>query len=125
VPLHRALTVRQPWANLIAAGEKSIEIRKWTTDYRGPLVICAAKAVDPDAMPMLRIEPRGCVLCRVTLVDVRPLKRADWSVACLPRALIDTSMFAFVLESPEFLEPLPVSGALGLFGILDQFVVPV
>lgn len=44
ITVERALSVRQPWASLIAAGRKSIEIRTWRTDYRGPLAIHAAGA---------------------------------------------------------------------------------
>lgn len=39
----RALTVRQPWASLIALGVKTIETRSWSTAYRGPLVIHAGQ----------------------------------------------------------------------------------
>ncbi|HEY9736923.1 MAG TPA: ASCH domain-containing protein [Trichocoleus sp.] len=39
----RILTLWQPWASLIAAGLKRCETRSWRTDYRGPLVIHAAK----------------------------------------------------------------------------------
>lgn len=39
-----ALTIRQPWAQLIAAGIKQWENRTWKTSYRGPLAIHAAKA---------------------------------------------------------------------------------
>ena len=37
----RVLTVRQPFASLIALGVKTIEARTWSTDYRGPLIIQA------------------------------------------------------------------------------------
>ena len=40
----KALTIRQPWASLIAAGVKTIETRSWRTSYRGPLAIHAGKA---------------------------------------------------------------------------------
>lgn len=40
----KALTIRQPWASLIAAGVKTIETRSWSTEYRGPLAIHAGKA---------------------------------------------------------------------------------
>ena len=40
----KALTIRQPWASLIAAGVKTIETRSWSTKYRGPLAIHAGKA---------------------------------------------------------------------------------
>ncbi len=47
----KALTIRQPWASLIAAGVKTIETRSWSTRYRGPLAIHAGKHKpqrDPD-----------------------------------------------------------------------------
>lgn len=40
----KALTIRQPWASLIAHGVKTIETRSWSTKYRGPLAIHAGKA---------------------------------------------------------------------------------
>lgn len=39
----RGLTIRQPWASLIAAGVKTVETRSWSTSYRGPLLIHAGK----------------------------------------------------------------------------------
>lgn len=43
----RALTLTQPWATLIAVGAKRIETRSWSTFYRGPLAIHAAKGLGP------------------------------------------------------------------------------
>lgn len=48
----RALTIRQPWASLVAIGVKHIETRSWPTKYRGELLIHAGLAVPP-------IEPVG------------------------------------------------------------------
>ena len=45
----RCLTVRQPWASLIIAGTKTVEHRRWRTDYRGELWIHAGLAVDDTA----------------------------------------------------------------------------
>lgn len=39
----RILSLWQPWASLIAFGEKSIETRSWQTKYRGWVAIHAAK----------------------------------------------------------------------------------
>lgn len=39
----KAITLWQPWASLIAVGAKTIETRSWSTKYRGPLAIHAAK----------------------------------------------------------------------------------
>ena len=39
----KALTVLQPWAQLLAMGVKMFETRSWKTAYRGKLVIHAGK----------------------------------------------------------------------------------
>lgn len=39
----KAITLWQPWASLVALGEKKIETRSWATNYRGPIAIHAAK----------------------------------------------------------------------------------
>lgn len=45
-----ALSVKQPWAALLVAGVKAIEVRKWSTRRRGPVLIHAAKV--PDDRPV-------------------------------------------------------------------------
>lgn len=47
----KALTIWQPWASLIATGEKIYETRSWPTKYRGPIAIHAAKK-DPAKAPI-------------------------------------------------------------------------
>lgn len=44
---HKALTLWQPWASLVALGVKTIETRSWSTAYRGPLAIHAAARRPP------------------------------------------------------------------------------
>lgn len=57
----KVLTVRQPWASLIALGAKSIETRSWPTSYRGPLAIHAG--VDVTCVrKSTRLEDRRLVL---------------------------------------------------------------
>jgi hypothetical protein len=43
----KAITLTQPWATLVAIGEKQIETRSWSTLYRGPLAIHAAAGFGP------------------------------------------------------------------------------
>lgn len=42
----KALSIRQPWAWLIATGRKDIENRIWKTNYRGKFLIHAGKSFD-------------------------------------------------------------------------------
>lgn len=39
----KALTLTQPWATAVALGSKRLETRAWSTNYRGPIAIHAAK----------------------------------------------------------------------------------
>ncbi|MEY5098061.1 MAG: hypothetical protein RJA36_780 [Pseudomonadota bacterium] len=39
----KALSIWQPWASAIALGHKRVETRSWSTPYRGPLLIHAAR----------------------------------------------------------------------------------
>jgi hypothetical protein len=42
-----ALSLRQPWAALLVYGHKTIEVRRWPTARRGPVLIHAASTPDP------------------------------------------------------------------------------
>ncbi|UIO44339.1 ASCH domain-containing protein [Brevibacillus brevis] len=44
----KAITIHQPWATLIALGEKQFETRSWVTKYSGPIAIHAGKKVDKE-----------------------------------------------------------------------------
>jgi activating signal cointegrator 1 len=81
----RALTLWQPWAQLVAVAEKKWETRSWWTSHRGELAIHASAAMPKEAReacgaPFIReaLEamgyplgfelPRGCI---VAVVDVK------------------------------------------------------
>ncbi|KUP22391.1 ASCH domain-containing protein [Paenibacillus sp. DMB5] len=52
----KAITIKQPWATLIALGEKHFETRGWQTKHRGELAIHAGKQVDRDACEIPKIK---------------------------------------------------------------------
>jgi hypothetical protein len=59
--LHHALSLKQPWAALLAHGVKSVEVRRWRTDYGGRLLIHAARVPDerPEAWALVPDRLRG------------------------------------------------------------------
>lgn len=57
----KCLTIRQPWATLIALGEKQIETRTWRTAHRGELAIHAGMQVNKA---ICRTEPYQSLLAR-------------------------------------------------------------
>lgn len=44
----KALSIRQPWAWLIANGIATVENRSWKTSYRGEFLIHASRQIDLD-----------------------------------------------------------------------------
>lgn len=69
----KALTICQPYAHLIALGEKRVENRTWSTDYRGWLAIHAGKSrkfLDTDGQDERRYPDMAfgaiVVVCRLT-----------------------------------------------------------
>lgn len=116
-----ALSVQQPWAGLIAAGRKTVEVRTWKTSHRGPLLICAA--VTPTKFRLanhISLEgvdlSVGVAVAVVDVVDCRPARRTlDRLSACL--AVLPRNTFAWVLANPRRITPFPVRGQPGLFTV--------
>ena len=46
----KVITLKQPWATLVAEGLKNYEFRSWKYSYRGELLIHAGKGIDEEAM---------------------------------------------------------------------------
>lgn len=102
----KALSLQQPWANLIADGFKTIETRKWTTSYRGPLLILASKTP--------KIEPYGCAVCVVDLLDIKPMTLEHEAAArcdVYPRAQ------SWFLGNARRIKPIPMKGQLSIFNV--------
>lgn len=137
-PALRGLTIRQPWASLIALGVKTIETRSWATSYRGPLVIHAGKRRPTVLEAMLLYEagvcshlavpfvwakteplvPYGAIVATCELVDVIPTyphMAVRWPDQ-MPYGDFTPGRFAWVLENIEPLAvPVPAKGRLGLW----------
>jgi hypothetical protein len=58
----KALSLTQPWAQLVAIGAKKVETRGWQTAYRGWLAIHATISVPPAARKLCLTEPFGNAL---------------------------------------------------------------
>lgn len=76
----KGLTLTQPWASLVALGEKRIETRGWETGYRGPIAIHAGKGAGPvggeDGLrELMAREPYASALARNHLLTAEQLPR--------------------------------------------------
>jgi activating signal cointegrator 1 len=64
----KALSLTQPWATLVAIGAKRVETRSWSTPYRGPIAIHAAKGFPRDARGVCFDDPFYDVLRRAGMI---------------------------------------------------------
>lgn len=103
-----AISVKQPWASMIARGEKTIETRTWKTEYRGDLLIVSSRS------PVIPGLPAGQALCIINLTDCRPMTRADETEA---RCKLYPGAWSWVLEDVRPVRPFPVRGKLGLYHV--------
>ena len=71
--MNRVITLKQPWASLVANGLKLYEFRKMNYSYRGKIYIHAGKGVDKEALEKfknLNLEyPQSRILAKVEIID--------------------------------------------------------
>jgi hypothetical protein len=127
--MKKAISIKQPWANYIAQGIKLIEIRSWTTKYRGDIIICASK-LPVDGYKIIGYDNEksiitnykdyeesvhlGKAICIAELYDITKMKRKD-----AKRALVkyNSDMYSWHLRNIRDIDPFDVKGKLGLFNL--------
>ena len=69
----KVITLKQPWATLVAEGLKKYEFRSWKYNYRGDILIHAGVGVDADAMNRVKCLnlkfPSKRIVAKVTITD--------------------------------------------------------
>lgn len=119
----KALSIQQPWAVLIAIGQKNIGNRNRPTKYRGRIYIHTGKRFDPGALEWLlqkgisvweslalhsNLIFRGGIIGEVDIIDCVTGSDSRWFAG----------PYGFVLANPVLYEkPIPYKGRPGLFEI--------
>ena len=120
----KVITIKQPWASLIAEGIKEYEFRTWKTKYRGEILIHAGKGVDKKAMKEfehLNLNyPSGCIIAKAVLTDTIKVDnsfRKQHNEKVYAGVINDKSFdgYAFKLENIEKIEPIKIDGKLSLW----------
>jgi hypothetical protein len=105
----KALTVRQPWAELIVRGRKNVENRPRRTHHRGLLVIHAGLRFDESGPRIRGTLDRGAIIGVVDVVDCIDSSRSRWA---------DPGQWHWVLANARRLSrPIPYRGALSLWTV--------
>ena len=125
----KAITIKQPWATLIAEGYKEYEFRTWKTKYRGDILIHAGKGIDKKAMERfkhLNLEyPVGQIIAKTIITDCVKvddrlrdvLAKKDPIVykGVINKTSNDWDGYGFKLENIEKINPIEVNGKLSLW----------
>ena len=131
----KALTICQPYSELICRGEKRVENRTWDTRYRGPLLIHAGKSrawfdSDEDLIRDLgSMPPFGAIVASCNLVACIHIDVIDHPIAkerypWLATHAHTNGPWCWILEDVVRIDPIPYRGAQGLFNI-PEFVLEV
>ncbi len=134
---HYALSLKQPWAALLAHGFKTIEVRNWSTARRGRILIHAARVPDERPQAWAHVPPElldtaqllGGILGAGDIADCLTYRTAEEFQIDQARHLNDPSWFrpprlyGFVFAN---LQPLPFrrcSGWMRFFPVEDDGAV--
>ncbi len=136
----KALSIKQPWATLVALEAKRIETRSWSTRYRGRLAIHASANMSKEDIELCRQSPfrealaaggyfegsgpannpfglpLGAIIAYATLVDIVLITLEN--IPDEPErsfGIYTPGRFAWILQDVYRLpEPVGAKGSLGL-----------
>jgi|HubBroStandDraft_3_1064219.scaffolds.fasta_scaffold751864_1 hypothetical protein len=116
-----AISVRQPWAELLISGRKSIEIRSWAPEYRGRLWLHAGLKSDPEVERRFGLHDlyRGGFIGSIELIAIVPITEERW-IQWLDKHLDSGEhrggLVAWMVGAPRrFHAPVPGRGQRNLF----------
>lgn len=125
----KAITLWEPYASLVAMGIKTIETRSWLTNYRGQLLIHAAKhrptAAEKRLLTQLKTEfgievmmNPGCIVAVCNLVDCIMMTSELIAKQSAMEIIVgdwQPQRYAFLLENISPVAPINACGFQGLW----------
>lgn len=121
----KCLSVSQPFADLIISKKKTIELRKWNTNFRGEFLIHSPLRIRKEDCERLKINKKfvtGAIIGKVELYDVKRYNsikevRDDQKFHFASKHHFDNK-FGFILKNAKALKvPIPYKGKLGFFDV--------
>jgi hypothetical protein len=130
----KCLSLKQPFADLLALGEKIIELRKWNTKFRGKFLIHASKNIDIEACERLDITidklTKGAIIGSAFLYDVKEYKNQEEFNMDKQKHFSVISKYFYgykygflIKDARMFKTSIPYSGRLGFFEVNDSIII--
>jgi hypothetical protein len=129
----KCLSLKQHFADLLALGEKIIELRKWNTKFRGEFFIHASKNIDVDACDRLDISidklSIGAILGSAFLFDVKvydnqeDFNRDKQKHFSIISKYFDGYKYGFLIRNAKiFKKPIIYPGKLKFFEVNNSII---
>ena len=133
----KVLSIKEPYASLIASGIKKIETRSWKTNYRGEIFIHASKKkFDKDSAKNELIREfihdmdmnNGYIICKAKLVDciymdqefIDMVKKNKNEYACGDYQI---GRYGWILEDIQKIERIPAKGMLNIWNYDGEYKI--
>jgi activating signal cointegrator 1 len=120
------LSIRQPWTELILLQRKKVELRQWSTRYRGWTWLHTGKSMDETACSRFGMFSlfTGGYVGAFWLRDVVGLDVARWEVwrpAHLDAGWYQPNFFGWVIgQAVRLQRPVAASGSRGLYPVEES-----
>lgn len=115
----KVLSLKQPFAELVVSGKKTIELRKWKTNFRGEFLIHASQTPDKNAMENFGFKdlPTGAIIGKANLIDVKEYKNEEEHQKDKEFHLADSiwGKYGFILKNATRINPIHAKGKLNFW----------
>ena len=126
----KVVSIKEPFASLIALGIKKIETRSWKTNYRGEIYIHASlqmQKIDNERFEKItNLLPKdykfkqGNIICKAYLKDciymdeefINKIKENNIEYLC---GRYEIGRYAWVLDDISIVDEIPAKGKLGIW----------
>lgn len=131
----KVLSIKEPFATLIANGTKKIETRSWKTNYRGELFIHASSVgvsysklrnqLVKNLSKNLKLNC-GNIICKCNLIDciymderfIKKIKQNTIEYSC---GEYESGRYAWILDNVELIYPIPAKGKLNIWNFSGEY----
>ena len=121
----KCLSICQPFAELVIQNKKTIELRKWNTNFRGEFLVHAPIKIRKEEIKKMRIKEKlttGAIIGKAELYDVKKYESIE-EIQNDKNKHFSTKncqekTFGFILKNSKPLRiPIPWKGQLGFFNV--------
>lgn len=131
----KVLSIKEPFATLIANGKKKIETRSWKTNYRGEMFIHASgKTLAKEILSNDYIKNiiknmsmnYGNIICRCNLVDCiyvdeKCLKEIKQNSNEYLLGDYKIGRYAWIIKDVTLIHPIPAKGQLNIWNYYGKY----